>query len=110
MTIKTYFIIHDLSTNLFLSNTHLVSPEYYYTQDFTDEDIRKFIDEKSAKDFAAIIQQKEEKVYENQLKWWRGGSKPLKRKIVVEKVELTYTIGETIDPCVTFEDVVAREG
>jgi len=109
MTIKTYYIIHDLSTNLFLSNTNLVSPEYYFTQDFTDEDIRKFFDEKSAKEFAASVQQKEDKVYENQLSWW-SGSKPTKRKIVVEKVELTYTIGETIDPCITFEDVVAREG
>lgn len=110
MTIKTHYILHDLSTNLFLSNTNLVSPEYYFTQDFTDEDIRKFIDEKSAKEFAALVQHKEDKVYENQLKWWSGGSKPTKRKIVVEKVELTYTIGETIDPCVTYEDVVAREG
>ena len=109
MTIKSYYILHDLSTNLFLSNTNLVSPEYYFTQDFTDEDIRKFIDEKSAKDFAAFVQQKEDKVYEDQLRWW-SGSKPTKRKIVVEKVELTYTIGETIDPCITFEDVVAREG
>ena len=109
MTIKSYYIIHDLSTNLFLSKTNLVSPEYYFTQDFTDEDIRKFIDEKSAKEFAARVQYKEDKVYENQLKWW-AGSKPTQRKIVVEKVELTYTIGETIEPCVSFEDIVAREG
>lgn len=109
MTIKSYYIIHDLSTNLFLANTNLVSPEYYFTQDFTDEDIRQFIDEKSAKEFAALVQHKEDKVYENQLKWW-AGSKPTRRKIVVEKVELTYTIGETIEPCITFEDVIAREG
>lgn len=109
MTIKSYYIIHDLSTNLFLSKTNLVSPEYYFTQDFTDEDIRKFIDEKSAKEFAARVQYKEDKVYENQLKWW-ANSKPTQRKIVVEKVELTYTIGETIEPCVSFEDIVAREG
>ena len=109
MTIKSYYIIHDLSTNLFLSNTNLVSPEYYFTNDFTDEDIRKFIDEKSAKEFAAKVQCKEDKVYEDQLRWW-ANSKPSKRKIVVEKVELTYTIGETIEPCITFEDVVAREG
>ena len=109
MTIKSYYIIHDLSTNLFLSNTNLVSPEYYFTNDFTDEDIRKFIDEKSAKEFAAKVQHKEDKVYEDQLRWW-ANSKPSKRKIVVEKVELTYTIGETIYPCVTYEEVVAREG
>ena len=109
MTIKTYYIIHDLSTNLFLSNSNLVSPEYYFSSDFTDEDIRRFVDEKSAKEFAAYVQYKEDKVYENQLKWW-AGSKPTQRKIVVEKVELTYTIGETIDPCLTYEDVVAREG
>lgn len=109
MTIKSYYIIHDLSTNLFLSKTNLVSTEYYFTQDFTDEDIRQFIDEKSAKEFAALVQHKEDKVYENQLKWW-AGSKPTRRKIVVEKVELTYTIGETIEPCITFEDIVAREG
>ncbi len=109
MTIKTYYIIHDLSTNLFLSNTNLVSPEYYFTNDFTDEDIRRFLDEKSAKEFAARVQYKEDRVYENQLKWW-AGSKPSQRKIVVEKVELTYTIGETIEPCVSYEDIVAREG